>query len=92
MYESLYQLQQDLDAWLVEYNEQRPHSGNHCYGKTPKQTLIDSVPLAKEKPLNNTQQTDTPNAAYLSDQILATALEHFYECELSQSCQPEEPT
>jgi hypothetical protein len=50
------------------------------------------VPLAKEKLLNNTQQTDTPNAAYLSDQIRATALEHFYECELSQSCQPEEPT
>jgi transposase InsO family protein len=63
VYGSLEQLQEDLDAWLVEYNEQRPHSGKHCYGKTPKQTFIDSLPLAKDKLLNNTRQTDNQEAA-----------------------------
>jgi hypothetical protein len=44
-------LQTDLDGWLQEYNEQRPHQGRWCYGKTPRQTFIDSVSLAKEKML-----------------------------------------
>jgi len=43
------ELQADLDAWLVEYNERRPHQGRWCFGKTPMQTFLDSVPLAKEK-------------------------------------------
>jgi hypothetical protein len=38
-----------LDAWLRLYNEDRPHQGQWCYGKTPLQTFIDSIPLAKEK-------------------------------------------
>lgn len=42
-------LQRDLDAWVKEYNEVRPHQGRWCYGKTPMQTFLDSVPLAKEK-------------------------------------------
>jgi hypothetical protein len=43
------ELQADLDAWLAEYNEQRPHQGRWCYGKTPMQTFIDTLPVAKEK-------------------------------------------
>ncbi len=49
IYGSLDELQADLDAWLTEYNETRPHQGRWCYGKTPMQTFLDSVPLAKEK-------------------------------------------
>ena len=49
IYRTLKELQADLDARLPEYNEQRPHQGRWCYGKTPMQTFIDSVPLAKEK-------------------------------------------
>ncbi len=48
---SLAELQADLDAWLTVYNEQRTHQGRWCYGKTPMQTVLDSVPLAKEKML-----------------------------------------
>jgi len=51
IYASIEELQQDLDAWLVEYNERRPHQGRWCYGKTPMQTFLDSIPLAKEKTL-----------------------------------------
>jgi transposase InsO family protein len=49
IYSTLDVLQADLDAWLNLYNEQRPHQGRWCYGKTPTQTFIDSIPLAKEK-------------------------------------------
>ena len=49
IYTSLDALQGDLDAWRTEYSETRPHQGRWCYGKTPVQTFLDSVPLAKEK-------------------------------------------
>lgn len=51
IYRTLEELQADLDTWLQEYNEQRPHQGRWCYGKTPLQTFVDSVPLAKENML-----------------------------------------
>ena len=51
IYATIEELQRDLDAWLVEYNEQRPHQGRWCYGKTPMQTFLDTVALAKEKML-----------------------------------------
>jgi transposase InsO family protein len=51
LYKTIEELQADLDQWLKIYNEERPHQGRWCYGKTPMQTFIDSVPLAKEKML-----------------------------------------
>lgn len=45
IYNSLEELQVDLDAWVLDYNEQRTHSGKHCFGKTPMQTFLDSVTL-----------------------------------------------
>jgi len=56
------QLQRDLDAWLCEYNELRPHQGRSCYGKTPFQTFVDSVPLAKEKILGLTTAAESLGA------------------------------
>jgi transposase InsO family protein len=49
LYSSLEELQTDLDEWIEYYNEQRAHSGRYCFGKTPMQTFVDSIPLAKEK-------------------------------------------
>lgn len=57
IYESVEQLQADLDEWIASYNNSRPHSGRYCYGKTPMQTFNDSLQLAKDKTLNNTQLT-----------------------------------
>ena len=51
LYRSLDELQADLDAWLKEYNEVRTHQGRWCFGKTPMQTFVDTLPLAKEKML-----------------------------------------
>jgi transposase InsO family protein len=49
IYHSIDELQADLDAWVREYNTERPHQGRWCYGKTPMQTFFDSLELAKEK-------------------------------------------
>jgi transposase InsO family protein len=57
VYNTLDELQQDLDSWMDEYNTQRPHTGKFCFGKTPMQTLLDSIPMTKEKMLDLTQQT-----------------------------------
>ena len=56
IYNTIEELQADLDVWLEYYNNQRPHSGKHCYGKTPMQTWNDSLHLAKEKLLSNLYQ------------------------------------
>jgi hypothetical protein len=62
LYSSLEQLQADLDAWLEEYNEHRPHSGKYCFGKTPMQTFLDSRHLAHEKELDRLAVVTLPDA------------------------------
>jgi transposase InsO family protein len=52
LYDNLELLQQDLDEWMNYYNNERPHSGRYCYGKTPMQTFTESLPLAKQKLLH----------------------------------------
>jgi len=52
VYGSIEELQKDVDDWLEFYNQERPHSGRYCYGKTPMQTWRDSVHLAKAKQLD----------------------------------------
>lgn len=52
LYQDLAALQADLNQWLRHYNEERPHSGRYCYGKTPLETFLDSLTLAKQKLLN----------------------------------------
>lgn len=59
IYASLEQLQADLDEWMMGYNEQRPHQGRWCYGKTPMQTFRDTMSLAKEKQLPGEQPPET---------------------------------
>ena len=58
LYENLEALQKDLDEWLSYYNNERAHSGRYCFGKTPMQTFIESITLAKQKMLD-----DLPPAA-----------------------------
>lgn len=52
IYQEMDTLQADLDAWLDHYNNERPHSGRYCFGKTPMQTFNESLTLAKQKLLN----------------------------------------
>ena len=48
-YLSVQELQDDLDAWLVQYNEQRPHTGRWCFGRTPLETFLSTLALAIQK-------------------------------------------
>ena len=34
---------------IREFNQARPHQGRWCFGKTPMQTFLDAMPIAKEK-------------------------------------------
>ena len=49
VFQSIEELQTELDVWIDWYNRERTHSGKHCYGKTPWQTFIQSKHLALEK-------------------------------------------
>lgn len=57
LYTQLSELQNDVDQWLEFYNNERTHSGKHCYGKTPMQTFTDSLYIANQKNLDNIQRT-----------------------------------
>lgn len=63
IYSSIEELQSDLDLWMEKYNKQRSHSGKRCYGKTPHQTFLESLDLAKAKML---------------DKLHHDPLEHFF--------------
>lgn len=43
------ELQTDLDSWVKEYNEARPHQGRWCISKTPRQTFLDALPRRRRK-------------------------------------------
>ncbi len=49
IYRTLEALQADLDAWMEEYNQPRPHQGRWCYGKTPDADVHRQCAVAKEK-------------------------------------------
>jgi hypothetical protein len=58
IYRTIEELQADLDKWMYYYNNERTHSGKHCFGKTPMETLKLSIPLAKEKLLEKLKEED----------------------------------
>lgn len=60
VFQSLEELQRDVDEWMAFYNRERPHTGRYCYGKTPMQTWRDSLHLAKAKQLDQyVEEKDT---------------------------------
>jgi Integrase core domain/Winged helix-turn helix len=56
LYSTLAELQTDIDQWLNTYNNERPHSGKYCFGKTPMQTFRDSLYIAQEKNIGYIQE------------------------------------
>ena len=55
IYQSIEELQYDLDDWMAYYNSARTHQGKMCCGRTPIQTLIDGREIWDDKitALNN---------------------------------------
>ena len=58
IYTSLEALQADVDEWIRWYNQERCHSGKHCYGKTPMQTFREAKHLAMEKQIPCAELSD----------------------------------
>ena len=52
VYQSVEELQADLDVWLHHYNTERTHQGKMCCGRTPFQTMIEGKQIWKEKFVN----------------------------------------
>ena len=61
IYTSIKELQLDVELWIDKYNQQRPYSGKHCYGKTPMQTLREAKHLAIEKQMPVAKSSDNVN-------------------------------
>lgn len=53
LYTSLEEIQEDLDSWIREYNEQRTHQGKMCCGRTPMATFDAGMNIWKEKNIGN---------------------------------------
>lgn len=52
IYNTLEELQADLDEWLDYYNNERTHQGKKCRGRTPMATLEDGKRIWMEKFMN----------------------------------------
>lgn len=52
IYETIEQLQVDLDNWIDFYNNERTHQGKRCCGRTPFETMIEGKKIWKEKFVN----------------------------------------
>jgi transposase InsO family protein len=59
LYRTVEELQVDADEWIRKYNEERPHSGKYCYGKTPMQTFLESKKIALDKIIQSNQKSDS---------------------------------
>ncbi|MBS4171178.1 hypothetical protein NEOC95_001919 [Neochlamydia sp. AcF95] len=58
VFNNVEELQEDVDKWMNEYNNERTHTGKYCFGKTPLQTFLDAKHLAQEKMLDKLQLTE----------------------------------
>lgn len=63
LYTSVEELQQDVDEWIEWYNRERTHTGRHCDGRTPLQTLRDTKHLVYQKMLDRQVQRKEPDTA-----------------------------
>jgi hypothetical protein len=67
-YPSLEELQADLEMWLREYTEERPHQWSWCDGRTPMQSFIGTIPVYSSQPAKTPPETcgSKPSLRYFS--------------------------
>ena len=63
LYNTLDELEEDLDIWLRDYDGERVHTGKYCFAKAPMQKFRDSIPLVKERMLNENLQAEMAGAS-----------------------------
>lgn len=69
VYDSIEEVQRDLDKFLDRFNYERPHQGKMCCGRTPWETFQDGLKIVREKTINYEQAEgfpETPQKAQLS--------------------------
>lgn len=49
LYQTIEELQQDLDLWIAHYNYERTHQGKMCCGRTPMETFKDGKQIWQGK-------------------------------------------
>uniref|UniRef100_UPI00046B0575 integrase core domain-containing protein n=1 Tax=Pseudomonas sp. PH1b TaxID=1397282 RepID=UPI00046B0575 len=52
IYQSMEQLQVDLDQWIAHYNDERTHQEKMCCGRTPSETFEDGKKIWLAKMIN----------------------------------------
>lgn len=52
IYQTMEQLQVDLDQWMTHYNDERTHQGKMCCGRTPTETFEDGKTIWQAKMIN----------------------------------------
>ncbi len=55
-YETVEELQADLDAWLIHYNTERPSRGYRVMGRRPIDTVNDYLKSLQDKPGKTVRQ------------------------------------
>jgi hypothetical protein len=49
LYTGLDTLQEDLDEYMENYNNERTHQGKRCKGRTPMETFMEGIELYNQK-------------------------------------------
>ena len=60
-YESIDQMQKDLDAFLIIYNTKRPHQGRGMKGRTPIKAFTDGLKLVPKPDLKHQKKEEKMN-------------------------------
>jgi len=55
-YESVEQMQKDLDSYLNHYNRERTHQGRNMNGRVPYQAFLDGLPKNEKQVKKETQK------------------------------------
>ena len=61
IYQSIDELQKDLDGYLDEYNYERTHQGKRCMGLTPMECFMQNKHLAQVKMIGFDNNNTTTN-------------------------------
>ena len=70
IYNSVEELQIDVNLQINKYNTQRTHLGKHCYGKISMQIFLNSKHIALEKNIpSDIIECQTSDTQHLSDNI-----------------------
>lgn len=61
-YDSINEMQKDLETWLKTYNNSRPHQGRNMNGRTPYQVFKACLTKTKNRPKNTREDKMKPAA------------------------------